>query len=516
MKRSTQHSGAAPRGDLSQVLHAPWAINDSAEEECVLPLPQSSATRTTSNQHTYTSTIADDSPSKEISPSGSSNLDSPDMAVFGLAPLEGQPPATGQPDGTANLHDPRNEYEDGLDDEPLPEMMYVTDELGNILTLKDPGTWNKWLAKNCPTVPKERIGKSLCPWLVGRNLFEYIEDEKVAAFTRHIIYMLGTGQQDSFKYFWFCDTPTLERKMLMNVTAHQAFDDSKLVVWASRIIYEKALIVPQNWLLQEVIVKGNCATTAPVDSSSPMVETGSSSSAPQPTNTGSSSSNTALSSSQPMQPQSQPQTCLPNRNVCSYCKRIMVVCDDLDPAVVQAIADSSNTLPASVIYEGPVPLIGARGRNGLQPATDDFPPTTSESSTTPQTAPPRAQLSVQGVVNHLWLSPHQYYNVAKLDDNVTIFNGVCEVCYAEIGFLFFKKGTFANGVRIIEESIVEKRRLEVAEKAVEKEKMAVGTRGIKRSAVTGMGAEEKKIRPLAPKPTIPAVPMTVNLGGPVF
>ncbi|KAJ3081465.1 hypothetical protein HDU99_005619, partial [Rhizoclosmatium hyalinum] len=130
-----------------------------------------------------------------VSPAGSSTLDSPDFAVFGLAPLSNDSlPSAG--DATTENN---NCNDDEDDSDPLPEMMYVTDELGNILTLKDPGTWNKWLTKNCPTVPKDRLGRSLCPWLVGRNLFEYIDDEKVASFTRHIIYMLGTSQQENFK-----------------------------------------------------------------------------------------------------------------------------------------------------------------------------------------------------------------------------------------------------------------------------------------------------------------------------
>ncbi|KAI9351425.1 hypothetical protein BDR26DRAFT_1003408 [Obelidium mucronatum] len=496
------YSRAPPKGDLSQRLHMPWAIDVVEPETVSIPAARPSST---SGPHSY-SAFSEGSPSKEISPSGSSNLDSPDMAVFGLAPLEGQTPVVSQSPGGTTAFVGEEEPED---DEPLPEMMYVTDELGNILTLKDPGTWNKWLSKNCPTVPKERIGKSLCPWLVGRNLFEYIEDEKVASFTRHIIFMLGTGQQDSFKYFWFCDTPNFERKMLMNVTAHQAFDDSKLVVWASRIIYERPLTVNQNWLLQEVIVGGSLAASSAAEAISASSDSANSST-PASDTSGRTVPDLAKSkppASTPTIPTTTfipPEPCLPNRNVCSYCKRIMVMCDDVDPAVVQAITDSSNTLPASIIYEGPVPMIGARGRNGLQPAADEKSPSNGQ----------RAQLSVQGVVNHLWLSPHQYYNVAKLNDNCTIFNGVCEVCYAEIGFLFFKKGTFANGVRIIEESIVEKRRLEVAEKAVEKEKMAVGVRGVKRSAVTGLGADEKKIRPIAPKPVV-SYPISAN-SGPIY
>ncbi|KAJ3350235.1 hypothetical protein HDU83_009805 [Entophlyctis luteolus] len=86
------------------------------------------------------------------------------------------------------------------DSTSFPEMIYVTDELGNILTLKDPETWNVWLSRNCSSnVSPARMERSRCPTVVGRNLFEYIADVKVASFTRHIIYMLGSEQQDSFK-----------------------------------------------------------------------------------------------------------------------------------------------------------------------------------------------------------------------------------------------------------------------------------------------------------------------------
>ncbi|KAJ3081464.1 hypothetical protein HDU99_005618 [Rhizoclosmatium hyalinum] len=311
--------------------------------------------------------------------------------------------------------------------------------------------------------------------------------------------------------------------MLMNVTAHQAFDDSKLIVWASRIIYEKPLAVAQNWLNSEVIV---CNTTAN-PSSSAQLETASSisnsSSAtlqPQAVVPSYSEPSRITASSTTCPVTSKPITkCLPNRNVCSYCKRIMVLSDDLDPKIVQMITSSSQTLPASIIYEGPIPFIGARGRSGVQPASpsgsDYSSSSSSQTATHTASSTTPVQLSIQGVTNHLWLSPHQYYNIANLDDNVTIYNGVCEVCYAEIGYLFFKRGTFANGMRVVaEESLgAEIKRLEVVEKQVEKEKLGAAFKSLKRGSGSagGMEREEKKVRLIAPKPGS-AVPIAVSDG----
>ncbi|KAJ3235210.1 hypothetical protein HDU81_000729 [Chytriomyces hyalinus] len=447
-----------------------------------------------------------------ISP-GSSTMDSPaelDATPFGLAPLESQQldekyqfvAQSSQANTSSSVT--LNESESNKQPAELPEMMYVTDESGNILTLKDPGTWNLWLRKNCEHVHQERIDRSSCPWLVGRNLFEYIDCEKVASFTRHIIFMLGTGQQESFKYFWYCDTPTQERKMIMNVTSHKAFDDCKLIVWASRIIYEKDLAIPESYLTAKNV-------PAPKEN--------------EPKTPG--NPNSALSKTwKESNNKEQPVKSAPHRCVCSYCKRILVVADDLPAPVIRTILESSSFVPASIIYDGPLPIIGGRGRSGLQPAgaTEQLsnPPTSEEIGP--------VQLSVQGVVNHLWLTPHLYYNVAHLTDDIQIHNGICEVCYAEIGWLFFKRGTFENGVRVTETAVkgdgarvdvAEMRRLEIAEKAVEMERLEMGmSAGVKREkggskkVVDGQGGsgkrkggakaeavkDSKRARMIAPKP----------------
>ncbi|TPX71307.1 hypothetical protein CcCBS67573_g06236 [Chytriomyces confervae] len=445
-----------------------------------------------------------------ISP-GSSTMDSPsdmDANPFGLAPLESQQVEekdqfVSQSSRTHTASSVTlNESESKNQPVELPEMMYVTDESGNILTLKDPGTWNLWLRKNCENVHQERIDRSSCPWLVGRNLFEYIDCEKVASFTRHIIFMLGTGQQDAFKYFWYCDTPSQERKMIMNVTSHKAFDDCKLIVWASRIIYEKELAVPESYV--------NAKTVPAPKESDPKT----------PSNPKSALGATYKES------KDQPSSSLPRTQ---YSKRILVVADDLPGPVIRTILESSSAVPASIIYDGPLPIIGGRGRSGLQPARACENPSNTHTPTSEEIGP--VQLSVQGVVNHLWLTPHLYYNVAHLTDDIQIHNGVCEVCYAEIGWLFFKRGTFENGVRVTETAVkgdggrvdvAEMRRLEIAEKAVEMERLGMGMsaggkseKGGSKKVVDGQGVgkrkggakadastskDSKRARMIAPKP----------------
>ncbi|KAJ3347662.1 hypothetical protein HDU83_001883 [Entophlyctis luteolus] len=448
--------------DLLRSLHPPWTVDISPAASASgsahnNPGSSSAASGSPVNVTTNRSIQASKRPSTSIHPI---NVQAASAAAASLTSASVTPQST---DPASNLKNPSSSPSDSTS---FPEMIYVTDELGNILTLKDPETWNVWLSKNCSNVSSARVERSRCPVVVGRNLFEYIADVKVASFTRHIIYMLGSEQQDSF---WFCDTPTHERKMIMHVTCHPAFEDSKLIVWASRIIYEQELFVPQSWLFRE-----NFSVPA-----SEVVRSGQ-------TDSGASNRPTI------------------NRSVCSYCKRIMVLVSDIDSQLAKALIESSNAMPASMIYDDQIPFLGARGRRGIQPAAATTVPSSTSSlhSSTPlqasvgmnqpssgsalfslasmgsregstgrsnfSSAAPGSsainiatsvasdtvvenssiQLSVQQVVSHLWLSPYQYYYVAKLTDaGACITNSVCEVCYGEIGYLFFRRGTFAGGVR---------------------------------------------------------------------
>ncbi|KAI8608757.1 hypothetical protein BC830DRAFT_919651 [Chytriomyces sp. MP71] len=353
--------------------------------------------------------------------------------------------------------------------------------------------------------------------------------------------MLGTGQQENYKYFWFCDTDTKERKMIMNVSSYSAFDDSRLIVWASKVIYEKDLAVPENY------VQANCVPLKPTSKDPTATHVPSSTTSTIPPTSGTTSTN-AFHSASPTTltptsttvslPPRLPQKVLPNRCVCSYCKRIMVLTDDIPPHITRAILAASASLPAAIVYDGPLPVLGARGRAGVQPALpknasleDGTEGMHAVGGVTPslmeavKAGGGPVQLSVQGVVNHLWLSPHLYYNVARLDDAIEIHNGVCEVCYAEIGWLFFKRGTFVNGVRVLAEECLgaEKRRLEVAERAVEVEKRelvnaagsglkrkdtGVGEKGVlpvKRVGGEDLSGEKKRVRSIVPRPAhVPA------------
>ncbi|KAI8850442.1 hypothetical protein BC829DRAFT_156023 [Chytridium lagenaria] len=137
-----------------------------------------------------------------------------------------------------------------LDNAPVkdfPEIAYVTDEAGNILSLQE-DEWNMFIAKNADLPIPPHIERCMSPNIIGRNLFEFISDEKVQAFSRHIVYMLCSGQQQKYQYYWFCDSPDIERKMFMTVSALTGFGSAKLVLWVSKVMSEKLLRLPQNYL----------------------------------------------------------------------------------------------------------------------------------------------------------------------------------------------------------------------------------------------------------------------------
>ncbi|KAJ3214190.1 hypothetical protein HDU67_001994 [Dinochytrium kinnereticum] len=273
---------------------------------------------------------------------------------------------------------------DSLDSQEFPEIAYVTDEVGNILSLQE-DEWNLFISRNSDVPIPPHIQRCMSPSIIGRNLFEFISDEKVQAFARHLVYMLCSGQQQKFQYYWFCDAPEVERKMYMTVTALTGFGGGKLVLWVSKIITEKVLQPQQNYL------------KSPALSSSDQYSSDTTTLCPVPTNT-----------------------------VCSFCKRIMVLCEDISPETVKAILSTCTVIPKPLLSQGPIPILGLRGKLGEQ-----------------------VQLSnTGGAVNHLWLTPHQYYVVAGLGDNICIRHGVCEVCYNEIGYTFFPPGTFSEGVSV--------------------------------------------------------------------
>ncbi|KAJ1562772.1 hypothetical protein HK405_008071 [Cladochytrium tenue] len=266
----------------------------------------------------------------------------------------------------------------------LIEIVYVTDSAGNILSL-DEAVWNQWMLQNSDFPVPERILRCLAPGLLGRNLFEFIGDPKVQLFARHLLYMLTSNQQTTFQYYWFCDSAELERKMHMTVTrVGSGAESTKLCLWISKIITETILNPPQDYL-RSPPYSGDVASTK-------------------------------------------------SRTVCSYCKRIMVICEDMHPRVVDKILSASPDVPSGAEEAG-IPFIGLRGKRGLQKvvATDGG---GDEARSLPDVFP-----------NHLWLTPNQYYVDAALGaESITIRHGVCEVCYDEVGALFFPPDTFRDGV----------------------------------------------------------------------
>ncbi|KAJ3214191.1 hypothetical protein HDU67_001995 [Dinochytrium kinnereticum] len=279
------------------------------------------------------------------------------------------------------------------ENQDFPEIAYVTDEAGNILSLQE-DEWNTFIAKNADIPVPPHIERCMSPNIIGRNLFEFISDEKVQAFSRHIVYMLCSGQQQKFQYYWFCDSPDVERKMYMTVSALTGFGSAKLVLWVSKIISEKVLKLPQNYLNSPAL------TSSEQGSEDTSLEV--------PTNTMPFSVNDLI------------------LTFTINSKRIMVLCEDMAPETVSTILSVSTIVPKPLLSHGPIPILGLRGKLGEQ-----------------------VQLSTKsGVVNHLWLTPHQYYVVAGLGDNIRIRHGICEVCYNEIGFTFFPPGTFEEGVPV--------------------------------------------------------------------
>ncbi|KAI9344187.1 hypothetical protein DFJ73DRAFT_960968 [Zopfochytrium polystomum] len=249
----------------------------------------------------------------------------------------------------------------------LIEIVYVTDESGNILSLNE-RIWNEWLLQNAELPLPERILRCLAPQIVGRNLFEFISDPKVQTFSRHILYMLTSGQQKRYQYYWYCDSPELERKMHMTVSRVDSnASGATLVLWVSKIIAETILSTPQAYL----------------------------------------ASPPASLNEDPNLTNRTRRSCLPQPN------------------------------PFRRRMSGCKPFIGLRGKLGLHingprgTGLDDdelFP-------------------------NHLWLTPNQYYVDAGLGTSpITIQHGICEVCYDEIGNMFFPPGTFSEGIPIARSS----------------------------------------------------------------
>ncbi|KAJ3088366.1 hypothetical protein HK102_008924 [Quaeritorhiza haematococci] len=256
-----------------------------------------------------------------------------------------------------------------------PEICYITDETGAILSLEDK-IWNQFLADNCPIPLPAHIQRCTFPTILGKNLFEFIGDQKVQTFFRHIIYMLIAGMQDRYTYHWYCDSPEMERKMSMTVCKMTFLDNRQLILWCSKIIHEKKLSPPQKYI---------SSPPEPITAEELMVGK-------------------------------------PKRTVCSYCKRILVSADDLNPPAVQHVLQNMCKITGPLFDDGITPIIGLRGKLGQHVESQDGNPST-----------------------HLWLTPKQYYHMFRLDDEIVINHGVCEVCFQEIALLFFPPGSFKNG-----------------------------------------------------------------------
>ncbi|KAJ3111663.1 hypothetical protein HDU96_005477 [Phlyctochytrium bullatum] len=361
-----------------------------------------------------------------------------------------------------------------------PELAYVTDEAGNILSLQE-DEWNMFILRNTVVPVPPHVQRCLSPNIIGRNLFEFISDRKVQAFSRHIVYMLCSGQQQKFHH-WFCDSPDVERKMFMTVTALTGHGSSKLILWVSKILSEKVLKLPQNYLSSPALTTADddepaslFGSTPTAVASAPTSSRGGSSVAGRTTSSATNSATLVGPPSAFPAPTDDPSG-PPTNTVCSFCKRIMVMCEDLAPEAVATILAASTVLPKPLQAHGAVPILGLRGKLGEQ-----------------------VQLSTQaGVVNHLWLTPHQYYVVAGKGGDIRIRHGVCEVCYNEIGMTFYPPGTFRDGQPVAAAKAVAARE--------EAERRAVGRnrgrgKGKARVGPSAAVAKKKAAAPPAAAPT---------------
>ncbi|KAJ3369899.1 hypothetical protein GGF31_004974 [Allomyces arbusculus] len=312
-----------------------------------------------------------------------------------------------------------------------PEVCYVTNASGDFVSIEDK-TWNDFIHANCasPLVPAH--ARLLSPAILGKSLFEFIADSKLQRFTRHILSVVASGQQPRFTYHWFCDGPEVERKMKMTVCRLLALHGEPLILWTSTILYERAHLVPAQYLAFPGTTAADRPSTAETDARGSGV--------------------------------AKRKT----RLTCSYCKRILVYLAELARHEIHAVLAApfrvSDTNP---IFEdnGVVPVIGLRGKMGMQMPMSPAPSASSHPSSrgsrtgggsgrgdSPAPAgPPSVEITMGPVASeyrmgassstHVWLTPVQYYRHTTVGDRdhadarapgIQLQHTVCEVCYQEI------------------------------------------------------------------------------------
>ncbi|KAJ3359909.1 hypothetical protein GGF32_008926 [Allomyces javanicus] len=316
-----------------------------------------------------------------------------------------------------------------------PEVCYVTNASGDFVSIEDK-TWNDFIHANCATPLVPAHARLLSPTILGKSLFEFIADAKLQRFTRHILSVVASGQQPRFTYHWFCDGPEVERKMKMTVCRLLAVHGEPLILWTSAILYERAHLVPPQYLAFP-------GTT----------------SADRPSTADDHNGGTAKKRK--------------TRLACSYCKRILVYLAELAHHEIHAVlAAPFRVNDTNPIFEenGVVPVIGLRGKMGMQMPMSPAPSASSSSSrgsgrnggsgsgrsdSPVPPAPPQVEITMGPVASeyrmgassstHVWLTPVQYYRHTTVGDRdhadvrapgIMLQHTVCEVCYQEILKLF--------------------------------------------------------------------------------
>ncbi|ORZ33775.1 hypothetical protein BCR44DRAFT_1437582 [Catenaria anguillulae PL171] len=257
----------------------------------------------------------------------------------------------------------------------MPTISYLTNPEGDIVSVED-ATWNAFMDKNNIHPFSPQVARCCFPQVMGRSLFEFLRDPKLARFTRHLLHMVSTGAQPSLTYHWFCDSPTVERKMVMSVSRLTGLSNQPVVLWSSKILWERDLPVPASYL----------ALPATND---------------DPASTGA-------------------MPC------CSYCKRVMVYLSDLTltPELVASLMAGSpqgspNVLNNNKVDErmGGDEVGGSGGALGEVGDLPDYEP--------------------NGLVPIFGLRGKRGYSLASVSKPVShVYHGVCEVCWRELVSFF--------------------------------------------------------------------------------
>ncbi|KAJ3122121.1 hypothetical protein HK098_003100 [Nowakowskiella sp. JEL0407] len=313
-------------------------------------------------------------------------------------PVRTQPPKAVDPKQPCNKegeHVPNN-----------PELAYVTDSTGIIVSVED-SLWNKFIEENVDISLSKTFPGSFYPQIIGRSIFEFISEVSIQSFFRHIMALIASNKQPRFQYQWFCDSPEFERKMSMSICGLATGAQGKLILWLSKILYEKPKKVPSLYMnFPELPISRTLKS--PISPVSEVAE-------------------------EILQQKIK-------RSVCTYCHRVLVSKKEIN-AFADAVMKSLVVDPNPIIDdETRLPIIGLRGKLG------------QHLFITPSLAEKFGKISPKNErkmnsPDHVWLTPEQYYSAFDAKSDNTVINyGICEICYHEIMVAFFPE-SWSSGMK---------------------------------------------------------------------